>query len=66
MKPADITGTTDEKAKAKLTAKAKKILRNTDGLRVLKPGTVGYIVALSAVEAALGGSFHAGASHTCW
>lgn len=42
-----------EKAKAQLTARAKAILRKTDGLRVLKPNTVGYTIALSAVEAAL-------------
>lgn len=43
----------DEAAEATLTAKAKAILRKTDGLRVLKPGSVGYTVALSAVENAL-------------
>ena len=43
----------NEAAERKLTAKAKSILRKTDGLKVLKPGTVGYTIALSAVENAL-------------
>lgn len=42
-----------EAAERKLKAKAKSILRKTDGLRVHKPGTVGYMIALSAVENAL-------------
>lgn len=33
--------------------KAVAILKKTDGLRVLKPGTVGYLIAVSAVEEAL-------------
>jgi hypothetical protein len=43
----------NEAAARKLTAKAKSILRKTDGLKVLKAGTVGYTIALSAVKNAL-------------
>jgi hypothetical protein len=53
MKPDNNPKTKTEAAERKLTAKAKSILRKTDGLRVLKPGTVGYTIALSAVENAL-------------
>lgn len=53
MKPENTPATQNEAFEAKLTAKAKAILRKTDGLRVLKPGTIGYTIALSAVETAL-------------
>lgn len=53
MKPDNNSKSKNEAAERKLTAKAKSILRKTDGLRVHKPGTVGYMIALSAVENAL-------------
>lgn len=51
MKPEN--NSKNEAAERKLTAKAKAILRKTDGLKVLKAGTVGYTIALSAVENSL-------------
>lgn len=48
-----MTKTAAEVNASNIEAQAKKILKQSDGLQVLKPGTVGYIVALGAVENAL-------------
>jgi len=53
MKQDNLRESMNQKAERRLTARAKAILRETDGLRVHEPGTVGYTIALSAVEAAL-------------
>lgn len=49
----EIESTAQDNAKEALNKKAAAILKKTDGLQVLKPGTVGYLIALSAVEEAL-------------
>jgi hypothetical protein len=36
-----------------MSEQAEKILAETDKLQVIKPGTVGYIVTISAIDAAL-------------
>lgn len=53
MKPDNNSKSKNDAAERKLTSKAKSILRKTDGLRILKPNTLGYGIALSAVENAL-------------
>jgi len=45
--------TVEDAVKEARSKKAAAILKKTDGLKVLKPGTVGYTIALSAVEEAL-------------
>jgi hypothetical protein len=43
----------EEALKEARNKKAVAILKKTDGLRVLKTGTVGHLIAVSAVEEAL-------------
>jgi hypothetical protein len=45
--------TVEDAVKEARSKKAAAILKKTDGLKFLKPGTVGYMIALSAVEEAL-------------